>query len=197
MERLRVRIYILFSVIALTACMPKIQNEAPVESAELLSHEIFRYSGTEAKIVLHGTCPITTKEFRISAEETSHSVTSTSASLVDGSGIPIATCTAGVLLIEYPVPNPTTARIVPFKVKVKTNDGRLSVYWAKLNVNYSLPVPNISGFAVTSGGADVTGGGTTRLHGSAGEPAGVPMVIDGTGIKLRSGLHGVLFDDGI
>ncbi len=197
MERIRGRhLIILLALAFLTACMPKIQNEDPVASPELLSHEILRYSGTLAKVLLHGTCPITTKEFRISAEDISHTVASTSASLLDSSGVPVAKCTNGVLLIEYPVPNPTAARVIPFKVKVKTNDGRLSMYWSKLNVNYAMPLPNISGFAVTSGGADVTGG-TKRVLGSAGEPAGVPLEINGGAIKLRSGLHGVLFDEGI
>lgn len=193
MERIYQVIAWLMILLISWGCMPKIENEDPVESVTITGNDIISPSAGNARIHIYGTCPQMTKNFKVSVDQDSYSVSSASG-LVESSGVPIGTCTNGAMVITYPVPNPATSRTISFKIKAQMNDGRISLYWAQANVNYALPVPAVKGFAVTSGGGSVTGGGdkvmgTTEIIS--------PIILNHPNLKVRSGLNGIIFDDSI
>lgn len=183
----------------LISCMAKVENEDVIDSVEITSHEIER-SGINSKIILHGVCPKYTSQLKINVEAGGYEVVPSSmtnpAAYVAGSGVPIGECNNGVLRIEYPVPNPRTSRLVPFKVKAKMPDGKISLYAALRDVDYSIPSENLPGFAVTSGGAFEGASGIT-VHASAGIAYNRNGTLNVTGASatLRAGLQGILYDD--
>lgn len=183
----------------LISCMAKVENEDVIDSVEITSHEIER-SGPNSKIILHGVCPKYTSALKtnigsIGFDILPSSMTNPSA-WVEGSGVPIGECNNGVLRVEYPVPNPDTARVIAFKVKAKMPDGKISLYAAMRDVDYSIPKENLPGFAVVSGGAFEGSSGIT-IHASAGIVAGRvgQIIISGANATLRDGLQGILYDD--
>jgi hypothetical protein len=180
----------------LISCMAKVENEDVIESVTITSHEIVR-SGPSAKVILHGVCPKYTTVLKITIGASGFDVTPASISgYVPDSGVPVGECNAGILTIEYPVPNPQQARVIPFKVKAKMPDGKISLYAALRDVDYSIPPDNLPGYALTSGGAFEGSSGIT-IHGSAGLVAGRAneIVITGASATLRAGLQGILYDD--
>lgn len=191
-------IYISMSVL-LISCMAKVENEDVIESVEITSHEIER-TGLNAKIILHGVCPRYVNALKINAEAGGHDVVPSSmtnpTAWVEASGVPIGECNAGVLRIEYPVPNPLTGRMINFKVKAKMADGKISLYAALRDVDYSIPTESLPGYAVTSGGAFEGSSGIT-VHASAGIAYGRVggLVASGPNATLRMGLQGILYDD--
>lgn len=186
----------------MTACMPKVEDGSEVEEVTITSHEIER-NGANSKIILHGTCPMATNSYRVNVEEIGLDVYGPSiTSWADASGIPVGTCTAGVLNIQYPVPNPTQGRLIQFRVKAKLADGKLSLYPALRDVLYDLPSLGIPGFAVTSGGGFDTTAGDVKLHASVGivhayvpTPSTGTLFVPGSSASLRAGLQGILYDD--
>ncbi len=185
--------------LSLISCMAKVENEDVIESVEITSHEIER-SGANAKIILHGVCPRYTSTLKINSGASSYDVVPSSmsdpAAYVAASGVPIGECNNGVLRVEYPVPNPGTARIIPFKVKAKMADGKISLYAAIRDVDFSIPLETLPGFAVTSGGAFEGSSGIT-VHASAGIVfnRNDSIIITGASATLRAGLQGILYDD--
>lgn len=180
----------------LISCMAKVENEDVIESVEITSHEVVR-SGLDAKIVLHGVCPVYTSILKINVDSAAFDVTPASmGAFVGSSGIPVGECNNGVLRIEYPVPTPASPRLISFKVKAKMADGKISLYAALRDVDYTIPAENLPGYAVTSGGAFEGSSGIT-IHGSAGIVAGRSneIIISGASATLRAGLHGILYDD--
>jgi hypothetical protein len=176
--------------------MAKVENEDVVQSVEITSHEIER-TGPNSKIILHGICPKYTSVLKINVNSAGFDVSPASMlNYVADSGTPVGECNNGVLLIEYPVPNPQTARIISFKVKSKMQDGKISLYAAMRDVDYSIPAENLPGYAVTSGGAFEGSSGIT-INSSAGLVAGRSnqIVISGANATLRAGLQGILYDD--
>lgn len=190
--------YILMSVF-LISCMAKVENEDVIDSVEITSHEIER-NGPNAKIILHGVCPKYTSVLKINAETNGFDVTPSSmtnpSAWVEASGVPIGECNNGVLRVEYPVPNPSQSRIIPFKVKAKMPDGKISLYAAMRDVDFSIPTESMPGFAVTSGGAFEGSSGIT-VHASAGIVHGRVgnLNVTGASASLRAGLQGILYDD--
>jgi hypothetical protein len=179
--------------------MAKVENEDVIDSIEITSHEIER-NGGNAKIILHGVCPRYTDILKVNVETHGYDVTPSSmtnpSAWVESSGVPIGECLNGVLTVEYPVPNPMQGRIIPFKLKAKMPDGKISLYAALRDVDYSIPIQNIPGYAVTSGGAFEGSGGLT-IHGSAGIVFGKVgnLIVSGGSVTLRAGLQGILYDD--
>lgn len=182
--------------------MPKVEKEEDIGSPVILSHTIERSLGT-SKIRLEGKLPEGAWIMKVNLETggwdvEQNSITNYAAS----SGIPVAQWATGAFMLDYPVPNPTVARKILFKIKVKMPDGRISLYPAARMVDYTLPTESIPGYAVTSGGTfeEVSG---VRLSGSAGimgdySPGGgnSTIIAPGTGTyTLRIGLHGILYDD--
>lgn len=185
--------------IFLVSCMAKVENEDVIDSIEITSHEIER-NGPNAKIILHGICPKYTDILKINVETHGYDITPSSMSnpsaWAEGSGVPIGECANGVLTVEYPVPNPSQGRIIPFKLKAKMPDGKISLYAALRDVDYSIPAENLPGFAVTSGGFFGFSNGIT-LHGSAGIVYGKvgTVIVSSASATLRAGLQGILYDD--
>lgn len=183
----------------LISCMAKVENEDVIDSVEITSHEIER-DGPNAKVILHGVCPRYTSVLKINVESSGHDVSPSSMSnpsaYVAGSGVPIGECNNGVLRVEYPVPNPGTSRVIPFKVKAKMPDGKISLYAALRNVDYAIPTESLPGFAVVSGGAFEGSSGIT-VHASAGivYNRNNAITITGANANLRAGLQGILYDD--
>ncbi len=181
--------------------MAKVEDEDAIDSVSITSHEIER-NGGNSKIVLHGVCPKYTSELKILAASGNYDVFPSSmtnpSAWVDASGVPIGECNNGVLRIEYPVPNPFQPRIIPFKVKAKMPDGKISLYAALRDVDYSMAAEALPGFAVTSGGVFGVGGGLT-VHASAGIVYGRTgdLLITTPNLTLRSGLQGILYNDTI
>ncbi len=183
------------------SCMAKMENEDVIESVEVNSHEI-EVNGAHAKIILHGICPKYTSALKINIGSSSYDVVPASmsnpSSWVDGSGVPIGECNNGILRVEYPVPNPGNARVIQFKIKAKMPDGKISLYAAIRDVDFSVPTQNLPGLAVTSGGIFGVGGGLT-VHASAGIAYGRPgtLINNAANASLRTGLQGILYDDTI
>lgn len=183
----------------LISCMAKVENEDMIDSVKITSHEIER-DGVNTKIILHGICPKYTSTLKINSETKGHDVVPSSmsnpAAYVAASGVPIGECNNGVLRIEYPVPNPRVTRIIPFKVKAKMADGKISLYAALRDVDYSIPAETLPGYAVTSGGAFEGSSGIT-VHASAGivYNRANTIMVTGADATLRAGLHGILYDD--
>jgi len=183
----------------LISCMAKVENEDVIDSVEITSHEIER-NGPNAKVILHGVCPRYTSVLKINAESSGYDVTPSSmtnpSAYVEASGVPIGECNNGVLRVEYPVPRPGSARIIPFKLKAKMPDGKISLYAALRNVDYSIPAENLPGYAVTSGGAFEGSSGIT-VHASAGIVfnRNNSLSVSGASATLRAGLQGILYDD--
>jgi hypothetical protein len=194
-------IKILLIVSFLVSCMAKMENEDVIDSVEITSHEIER-NGQNAKIILHGTCPKYTSALKVNASTLSFDVVPSSmtnpSAWVEGSGVPIGECNNGVLRVEYPVPNPTQSRVINFKVKAKMPDGKISLYAAIRDVDYSIPSQGIPGFAVTSGGDFKATDGIT-IHASVGIAHGNVggLIYGSANASLRSGLQGILYDDTI
>ena len=191
-------VLVLFAV----GCMPKVEKEEDIGSPEILTHSIERSLGS-AKIRLEGRVPAGSWIMKVVAESGGWDVEQNSmGNFVASSGVPVAQWAADSFILDYPVPNPSVARKIVFKIKVKMPDGRISLYPAEREVDYFLPVESIPGYAVTSGGTfeEVAG---YRLMGSAGmighhEAGGgnTSITTPGTGaFTLRSGLHGILYDD--
>lgn len=191
----------LVAMLLISACMPKVEEPTAMEDITITSHEIER-NGPNAKIILHGTCPMATDSYRVNVEELGWDVYSPLITAwSEGSGQPVGTCTNGVLNIQYPVPRPEESRMVSFRVKAKMADGKLSMYPAMRDVPYELPSLGAPGFAVTSGGAFETTGSVT-IHASAGivhsynpTPSTGTLVVPGASASLRAGLQGIIFDD--
>lgn len=194
-------IFVFSMFILFSACMPKVEEGSDVDDITITSHDIER-SGSNAKVILHGTCPTTTDSYRVNVEEVGWDVYSPLiTALVEGSGQPIGTCTAGVLNIQYPVPRPSEGRTISFRVKAKLSDGKLSLYPALRDVLYELPTVGVPGFMVAAGGAFETTGAVT-VHASIGiAHAYVPtastgtLLVPGSSASLRAGLQGLLYDD--
>lgn len=192
---------LLASMLLASACMPKVEEGGDVEDVIITSHEIER-NGTNAKVILHGTCPKATDSYRVNVEEIGWDVYSPLITAwSEGSGQPVGTCTNGVLNIQYPVPRPDESRMISFRVKAKMADGKLSMYPAIRDVLYNMPSLSAPGFAVTSGGAFETTGSVT-IHASAGivhsynpTPSTGMLVVPGVSASLRAGLQGIIFDD--
>lgn len=188
-------------ILLVGACMPKVEEGGDVEDVIITSHEIER-NGTNAKIILHGTCPKATDSYRVNVEDIGWDVYSPLITAwSDGSGQPVGTCTNGVLNIQYPVPRPKESRVIPFRVKAKMADGMLSLYPAMRDVPYDLPSLGLPGYAVTSGGAFETTGAVT-IHASAGiihsynpTPSTGSLFVPGASAAIRAGLQGILYDD--
>ena len=106
------------------ACMPKVEEESVVPTVKLTSHATNGTTASMMKITLTGTCPSSTYIMRVLVNNKEYSVGQTNAQATANSGIPIGTCTKGVLSITYPVPNPSQARAITFKVKARLSDGR-------------------------------------------------------------------------
>ncbi len=183
-------------VVGLVACMPKIENEDPVDSVVITGNDIVNVAGA-ARIHIYGTCPAQTKILKVMVDQSSFNVSSSS-SIVDSSGIPAGTCTNGSMTVTYPVSNPAQSRTIVFKIKAQMNDGRVSLYWAQISVNYAMPTTGVAGFAVTAGGASATGG-ADKVWNSMGEPYSyLSSFINNTAtIKAQTGVNGIIFDDGI
>lgn len=183
----------------LISCMAKVENEDVIDSIEITSHEIER-DGPNAKVILHGVCPRYTSVLKINAESSGYDVTPSSmtnpSAYVAGSGVPIGECSNGVLRVEYPVPRPGSSRIIPFKLKAKMPDGKISLYAALRKVDYSIPSETLPGYAVTSGGAFEGSSGIT-VHASAGVVfnRSNTLTLTGASATLRAGLQGILYDD--
>lgn len=210
----RVRTYstfkILFKTLLLglllitTACMPKVEEEEVVPVVKLTSHATTGTTNVAMKITLTGTCPISTYILKVLVNNVEYNISqsATVATATANSGVPVGACTKGALTIVYPVPNPTIARSITFKVKAKQTDQRMSVNWATRTVNYVAPSVGVPGFAVISVGGISTGAGV-MMHGAGGEPyggigneAGAPAnVLTSAQTQMRSGLHGVMLDN--
>jgi hypothetical protein len=193
---------LLFGLLMLTvSCMPKVEEEETVPVVKLTSSAVNGTTNTAMKITLLGTCPSSTYLMRVLVNNQESRIGQANTAAVANSGIPVGSCTKGTLTIVYPVPNPTLARSITFKVKAQLTDGRSSVEWAVRTVSYIPPSPGVPGFAVVAVGGVSTGAGLT-MHGSGGElaggvgnQAGAPAnVLTSTQTMLRSGLHGVLLE---
>lgn len=192
---INIRFFFVLAVVALSAaCMPKVEEDDVVPIVSLDNSAISGSANSEMKVVLTGKCPSSTQMLRIminSAEYTVESLRSLS-SPTSNSGIPVGSCSNGVLTIQYPVPNPTLSRTITFKVKARLADGRSSVEWATKVVNYTPPPPTVPGYAVLAVGGIGTGT-NVLMHGAGGEPAS-PNVLTDAQTQLRTGLHGVITD---
>lgn len=191
--------YIL-TTIFLIGCMAKVEDEDVIDSVSITSHEIER-TGSNAKIILHGVCPKYTSALKINAANAGFDVIPSSmtnpSAWVEQSGVPIGECNNGILRVEYPVPNPFQSRIISFKIKAKMPDGKISLYAALRDVDYSMAAENLPGYAVTSGGGFATTGLT--VHASAGIVHGRlgNVLVSAPNATLRAGLQGILYNDTI
>lgn len=188
----------LLAVLSLmVSCMPKVEEEEIVPVVTLTSHDITG-SNTNVVINLVGSCPVSTYVLRIQVNAGDWNVNNTAQSMTAASGVPIGQCNNGTLLIQYPVPDPFTARPITFRVKARLTDGRSSEEWAIRLVNYVAPTPALPGFAITSVGNSMDGGilsaaGVVTLLAAGGEPVS-PNILDSSQTQLRTGLHGVLLE---
>lgn len=182
------------AIFFITGCMPKIENEDPVDSVVITGNDILPAPGLNARIHLYGTCPTKTKNLKMTIDNTAFTLTP-SGTIVDGSGTPVGTCTNGNMVITYPVPNPGLSRPIYFQVKAQMNDGRISLYWAQININYAQPSGGPPGFAVTSGGGSITGG-ADKVIGTTGEVTS-PIILNHPSMRVQSGFNGIIFDGSI
>lgn len=191
-------------LLALAACMPKVEEDEVIPIVTISSHAISG-STTDMKIRIIGSCPSSTFLLRVMVDATEYSVGGPNpASYAAGSGIPTGSCSGGSFVIDYPVPNNTVSRAINFKVKARLNDGRSSVDWATRLVNYTAPTPASPGYAIGSVGSTNDSGvltaastitaDTYSTYALGGEVAGNPNLLDDGTTVLRSGLHGVILE---
>lgn len=205
------RLIVCLLSVAITACMPKVEEDEVVPVVTITSHAI---NGTsfEPYITLQGACPAGTYMMRVSVNGQEFSVgESQGLTMTAVSGIPVGTCSSGSWWINYPVSNPGVVRTITFKVKAKLNDGRSSLEWATRVVNYVPPSAGVAGFVVAAVGATTNAGvlsgvitlgpdagDTLTVHSVGGEVAGGDStsqpgnILTSPFAQLRSALHGVI-----
>lgn len=190
--------YVLLGFVLLTsaACMPKVEEDEVVPVVTIDSAAVSGIS-TDRRVTLTGKCPLGTNILRVSAEAAEHGIgDAISNSWTASSGKPLGWCRNGAFQIDYPVPNPTTARQITFKIKARLNDGRSSLEWAVRTVAYDNPVLGAPGFAIGAVGATLNSGilqaAGIMVHSIGGEAVGGPNVQTSSQTELRSGVHAVI-----
>lgn len=187
---------LLAALAVLSACMPKVEEDEVVPVVTIDSAAVSGIS-VDRKVTLTGKCPLGTYMMRVAIDATEHGISeASSSSWQASSGKPIGWCRNGAFQVDYPVPNPSAARQISFRIKARLADGRSSLEWAVRTVAYDAPVIGLPGMAIAAVGATTNSGILTAagitMHSIGGEASGGPNVLTSSQSELRSGLHGVI-----
>ncbi len=113
--------FILLSPLILSACFPNMGEEESLSQASLTSSNVSFDSGNYY-IQLAGKCPSSTQTVWLSVDDSDF--TALSSGSTPSAGQAVASCSGGVLSINYGVSD-TTPKTYEFKMRVSTSDGRM------------------------------------------------------------------------